>query len=108
MDHLLVRVKTCARSLPKRILSVLLSPTLYMRELVLSNTEMKRTGMSSLRSGMVSMMKTVDSHVGKGGPYGVQVKRDNDFQTDFHVQAMEAAIEGQTAYRSGVLSDKEK
>lgn len=54
------------------------------------------------------MMKTVDSHVGKGGPYGVQVKRDNDFQTDFHVQAMEAAIEGQTAYRSGVLSDKEK
>lgn len=50
----------------------------------------------------------VDSRVGEGGPYGVQVKRDNDFKTDFHIQAMEAAIEGQKAYKNGVLSNQEK
>ena len=52
--------------------------------------------------------ETVDSRVGKGGPYGVQISRDNDFQTDFHVQAMEAAIDGQKAYKNGVLKDQEK
>lgn len=50
----------------------------------------------------------VDSRVGQGGPYGVQQSRDNDFQTDFQTQAMEAAIEGQKAYKNGALTDQEK